>query len=202
MGRAFAAELIARGHAVRALARPASVARVPEGCITVSGDALDSTSYAERVRGADVFVHLIGTPSPSPTKSRDFLWVDLESVREALKAVVSTGVRHFVYVSVAQPAPVMKAYVLARAQAEASIRLAAVPATILRPWYVLGPGHQWPRLLLPLYWVAALIPRLRPGARRLGFVTLDQMVAALVRAVEAEPDGVRIVDVPGIRNAR
>jgi nucleoside-diphosphate-sugar epimerase len=200
MGRALAGALIGRGHSVRVLARPASFPRVPEGCVTIAGDALDSATYAERVRGADVFVHLIGTPSPSPTKARDFLWVDLESVREALKAVAGSGVRHFVYVSVAQPAPVMHAYVMARAQAEASIRQAAVPATILRPWYVLGPGHQWPRLLLPLYWLAALVPPFRAGARRLGFVTLEQMVTSLVSAVEAEPDGVRIVDVPAIRS--
>jgi hypothetical protein len=38
-------------------------------------------------------------------------------------------------------------------------------ATILRPWYVLGPGHQWPYLLLPMYKLMELLPSTREGAR-------------------------------------
>jgi hypothetical protein len=44
------------------------------------------------------------------------------------------------------------------------------------------------------------LPNTRDSAERLGLVTRDAMVAALVRAVEAPPaDGVRIVDVAAIR---
>jgi uncharacterized protein YbjT (DUF2867 family) len=112
-------------------------------------------------------------------------------------------VSQLVYVSVAQPAPVMDEYVAVRAQGEAMIRDATLTATILRPWYVLGPGHRWPVLLQPLYAVAERIPGLRDGARRLGLVTIDQMIAALVAAVEAPPPRgtQRVVDVPGIRSA-
>ncbi|MBV9960600.1 MAG: epimerase, partial [Acidobacteria bacterium] len=73
--------------------------------------------------------------------------------------------------------------------------------TILRPWYVLGPGHRWPYLLLPIYKLMELIPSTREGATRLGFVTIDQMTSALVNAVETEPDAARIFDVPRIRQA-
>jgi uncharacterized protein YbjT (DUF2867 family) len=76
-------------------------------------------------------------------------------------------------------------------------------ATILRPWYVLGPGHRWPYLLLPFYAVARLIPSKRETALRLGLVTLRQIVAALVRVVENPPPtgSIRIVEVRGIRRA-
>jgi nucleoside-diphosphate-sugar epimerase len=74
-------------------------------------------------------------------------------------------------------------------------------ATFLRPWYVLGPGHQWPRFLLPLYWALRLIPATKEGAERLGLVTIRQMIAALVHAVEDPVDGVRVIDVPAIRAA-
>ena len=95
----------------------------------------------------------------------------------------------------------MHAYWEARAEAEADIREQRLDATILRPWYVLGPGHLWPSLLLPGYWIAERLPskRLRDAARRLGLVTLDQMTAALVRAVETPVSGIRVVEVPGIR---
>jgi uncharacterized protein YbjT (DUF2867 family) len=107
-------------------------------------------------------------------------------------------------VSVAHPAPVMRAYVDVRMRGEAAIEAAGLAATILRPWYVLGPGHRWPLALVPLAALAERIPATRDAARRLGFVTLPQMVAALVAAVESPPaTGVRrVVDVPAIRAAR
>ena len=75
-------------------------------------------------------------------------------------------------------------------------------ATILRPWYVLGPGHRWPYALHPFYKVMEWLPFARSAARRLGLVTLEQMVLALVEAVESPALGVRIVEVPEIRAAR
>lgn len=77
-----------------------------------------------------------------------------------------------------------------------------IPATILRPWYVLGPGHWWPYLLVPLYAILRWVPATREGAKRLGLVTRRAMVAALVRAVEGQPaTGMRILEVPEIRQA-
>jgi len=48
------------------------------------------------------------------------------------------------------------------------------------------------------------VPGWREGARRLGLVTLGQMIAALVHAVEKPPrtGEVCVVDVTGIRAAR
>src|SRR5207247_1527733 len=105
-------------------------------------------------------------------------------------------VRHFVYVSVAQPAPVMKDYLAVRAEGEALLRASGLNATILRPWYVLGPGHRWPYFLLPMYWVGELLPGTRASARRLGLVTLDQMLFALANAVDEPAAGVRVWEVP------
>jgi hypothetical protein len=72
-------------------------------------------------------------------------------------------------------------------------------ATILRPWYVLGPGRRWPVLLKPMYWLMERIPATRESAQRLGLVTLEQMVGALVRSVESPAQGVRILGVREIR---
>jgi uncharacterized protein YbjT (DUF2867 family) len=93
----------------------------------------------------------------------------------------------------------MQAYTAARADAEAVLRRSGLPATILRPWYVLGPGHRWPLLLLPLYWLASLVPLTRESARRLGLVTLAQMLHALVWAIERPATALRVLEVPDIR---
>jgi len=78
-------------------------------------------------------------------------------------AARGAGVSHFIYVSVAHPAPIMQAYIDARVAGEAAIREAGLTATVLRPWYVLGPGHRWAAGLLPLYWVLELIPSTKGG---------------------------------------
>ncbi len=202
LGRRLGARLAARGHRVRALVRPGSEARLPPGAEPVPGDALHGLSYAGQVAPADTFVHLVGVPSPSPAKAEEFLRVDLASVAAAVPAAATAGIRHFVYVSVAHPAPIMRAYVAARVRAEALIRDSGMPATILRPWYVLGPGHRWPVVLLPVYAMARLLPGTREGAVRLGLVTLEQMLVALVHAVESPADAWRVLDVPRIRGAR
>ncbi len=201
VGRNLIPELLRRGHDVCGLVRPGSESKLPAGCTPIIGDALRKDSYATQIAPADTFVHLVGVAHPSPSKAGEFRAVDLQSARDAVAAARDAGVRHFIYVSVAQPAPVMKAYVAVRAECEEIIRTSGIPATIVRPWYVLGPGRWWPLLLLPMYWIAELILTTRESAQRLGLVTITQMVAALTGAVENPPDGVSIVDVPGIRAA-
>lgn len=202
VGSRLIPRLLARGHSVRALARASSAAKLPEGCEPVIGNALDDSSFADRVRPSDTFVQLVGVSHPSPAKAKEFRAIDLVSAQASARAAKKAGVAHFVYVSVAQPAPAMKAYVEARAEGEAYVAEQGLSATFLRPWYVLGPGHRWPYLLIPGYWIAERIPKTRETARRVGLVTLAQMVAALVLAVERPVDGIRIVEVPEIKRAR
>ncbi|HEY6209001.1 MAG TPA: NAD(P)H-binding protein [Gemmatimonadales bacterium] len=204
IGRRLIPELLAHGHEVRALVRAGAERRLPRGASAILGDALQHASYAAQVRPADTFVHLVGVSHPSPAKAALFRSVDVASVREAVTAATGAGVGHFVYVSVAQPAPVMREYQQARAESEALIRESGLDATILRPWYVLGPGHRWPIVLLPLYWVFGRLPASRETAQRLGLVTLRQMIRALAAAVEASPppQGVRVISVPEIRATR
>ena len=196
--------LIARGHRVRVLARRSSLARVPSGAAAVSGDALDEESVASALRPGDTVIHLVGTPHPSPTKADQFDRVDLMSIRCTVGAAKRVGIEHLVYVSVAQPAPVMAHYLWVRSLGEAMIREAQICATILRPWYVLGPGHWWPKAILPFYKIAELFPLTRAAAQRLGLVTIEEFVKALVRAVEDPPRAgrQRLLDVPAIRQAR
>jgi nucleoside-diphosphate-sugar epimerase len=201
VGRRLAESLIARGHSVRVLARATSVMRVPAGADAVVGNALDATTFVAALRPEDTIVHLVGTPHPSPEKAAEFQRVDLPSIEAAVGAASTARVSHLIYVSVAHPAPVMREYIAVRMAGERSIAQAGLTATVLRPWYVLGPGHWWPVILMPVYAVMGLLPSTREGARRLGLVTIVQMVRALVWAVETPPASgtVRVLNVPDIR---
>jgi uncharacterized protein YbjT (DUF2867 family) len=202
MGRRLVVELGARGHRVRALVRHGSEAKAPAGCEVVVGDPLDGASYASAVRPGDTFVQLVGVPHPAPHKGAQFRAIDLPAGRESVRVAAARGVRHFVYVSVAHPAPVMKAFIAVRTEVEREIRESGLVSTIVRPWYVLGPGHRWPMVLMPAYWLLERLPATSDGARRLGLVSLDDMIAALVSAVERPAEGVQVLDVPAIRAAR
>ena len=184
---------------MRALVRPGSEAKAPGGCKMVAGDPFDQTTFAGAIAPADTFVQLVGVPHPSPAKARQFIDIDLRSAVASIGAARTEAVSHFVYVSVAQPSPVMKAYQAARGEAERALGASGLRRTIVRPWYVLGPGHRWPYALLPMYWLLERLPATRDTARRLGLVTLEQMVNALVHAVEHPPETSRIVEVPEVK---
>lgn len=193
--------LLERDHRVRVLVRPGSKAKLPAACEVVSGNALDANSYRQLIRPADTFIHLVGAPNPSSATAGELRAVDLVAAREAIDACAELGVPHFIYLSVAHPAPFRQDYIAVRVECEQMIQDRHLNSTILRPWYVLGPRHRWPYVLLPFYKICKWLPFTRAAALRLGPVTLDQLILALVEAVETPAQRTRIVGVPEIRAA-
>lgn len=195
LGRALIGQLLARGHPVTGLVRPGRGVALPARSIAVSGDPLDEATFRHLVPPRCTYIHLVGTRKPAPWKEREFRSVDLVSLEQSVRAAVMAEASHFIYLSVAQPAPIMKAYIRVRAQCEAILLGTGLPATILRPWYVLGPGRRWPLLLMPVFRLMELLGS--KTAQRLGFVRLDEMVGALVWAVDNP--GSRVLEAPDIR---
>jgi uncharacterized protein YbjT (DUF2867 family) len=199
LGKALIAALLERGHAVRGLVRPGSEGKLPGGCEAATGNVLDGATWGHTVSPASTLVHLVGTPKPAPWKEKEFRAVDRASLFAAVDAAVAAKVEHFVYVSVAQPAPVMASYIRVRAECEAHLRVSGLNATILRPWYIIGPGHWWPLALVPIYKVMEAIPSTRDNAIRLGLVRHPEMIRALVKAVENPVKGQVIWETKEIR---
>src|SRR5271169_1982284 len=199
LGRSLAAELLRRGHRVRVLLRPGSESRVVQGCEVVHGDALRADTYASNIGTADTLVHLVGVAHPSPSKAKQFREIDLVSCREAVQAAQQASVRHFVYLSVARPAPMMQEYLAVRAEGERMVTDSVILATFVRPWYVLGPGRSWPIVLKPFYAWARAVPQTRENAVRLALVTLEQMTQTLAWAVENPPLTVQVFEPPQIK---
>jgi uncharacterized protein YbjT (DUF2867 family) len=202
IGRALVPALLARGHTVRALVRRGSERKAPAGVQCVHGDALDAATYRDRVAPADTFIHLVGTPHPAPWKGRQFRAVDLVSIQAAVESARYAAIRHFIYLSVAQPAPVMAAYIAVRQAGEDLLARSGLPHTVVRPWYVLGPGHYWPLLVAPVYSLLEKLPPTRDMALRLALIRLEQMVAALADAVTHPAAPRRLIDVADMRALR
>lgn len=193
--------LAAKGHTVTALARRSSAGKLPTGCTVVEGNAL-SPEYAEHISPADTFIHLIGVAHPGPGKTEQFRDIDLRSIEIAAPAAKNAGIKHFIYLSVAHPAPVMQDFIAVRTRGEALLAEHGLTATIVRPWYVVGPGHYWPIVLVPGYLLGELIPSTRETARRLGLVTLNTMLRTLAASVKQPPPQTRILNVQDIRQFR
>jgi uncharacterized protein YbjT (DUF2867 family) len=183
--------LAKKGFEITALTRKNSKKKLPGGCIPVIGSALDSSSFSEHVKGCDTFIQFVGTPHPGPGKGSEFRNTDLVSVTESVKAASNANVKHFIYLSVAEPAPVMKDYIAVRKEGERLIKESKMNATFIKPWYVLGPGHRWPVFILPVYWLFGLIPGTRETARRLYPVKLENVLNAIVNSVENPANGIR-----------
>jgi uncharacterized protein YbjT (DUF2867 family) len=199
LGTRLAQRLLEKGYTVEALVRKESEHKAPPGCEIITGNPLAPKEYQNSIT-ADTFIHLIGVPNPSPAKADLFRQIDLPAAVASIEAATQADVKHFIYVSVAHPAPVMRAYVQTRIEAEARLRESGLNATILRPWYVLGPGHRWAYALIPFYKLFEFIPATRSGALRCGLVTLPEMLCALIHAVEHPAKGIRIIEVPEIRS--
>jgi uncharacterized protein YbjT (DUF2867 family) len=201
LGTRLIKELLNNNYTVYALVRKGSEKKLPAGTEVIFGNVLDAASYQDRIPASvSTFVHLVGVAHPGPLKKKQFIEIDLASVKAAVDAGCKQDkISHFVYLSVAQPNRIMADYTAVRIEGEKLITEYFSNATFLRPFYVLGPGHYWPLVLVPLYKLFELIPSTKEKALHLGLVSIRQMIRALVFAVENPANGVRVMDVKEIK---
>lgn len=192
--------LLQRGHTVTALVRKGSENKLPQGTKAVVADPFDAATFQDQIPPNAVFVQLLGVHHPSPKKKELFRQIDLRSVKASADAAAHADVSHFVYVSVAMTeSSLMKDYQAVRREGEAYLLSKNLPCSFIRPWYVLGPGHWWPVILLPVYGLAELVPSWREKARATGLVTIKQMLTTLVNIIESNPQKLRLVEIKEIR---
>ncbi|MBA2664940.1 MAG: NAD-dependent epimerase/dehydratase family protein [Bradymonadaceae bacterium] len=168
LGKAIAAQLLARGDEVRVFAR----ADYPElremGAETVRGDIANATEVAAAAAGCDVVFHVAakaGVWGPY----EDFYRTNVEGTRAVIAACLEHGVKRLVYTSspsvvsgdhdllgvdesVPYPTHYIAHYPKTKAEAERLVRAANGPtlSTVsLRPHLIWGPGdnHLVPRIV-------------------------------------------------------
>ncbi|PWT95351.1 MAG: epimerase [Bacteroidetes bacterium] len=204
MGKRLIRAMLEDGrYVVKALVRKGSEGKIPEGCKIVYGDALDAQSYKGHVPPASIFIHLVGVAHPSPKKKNEFKAIDLVSIQQAVDVALTSGIEHFIYLSVAQyPTKIMREYQEVRAEGERLLRTSGMRSSFVRPWYVIGPGHYWPLALKPFYAIARLFPGSRKAANKLDTVTIQEMVNCLMHVVQRTTDHIEVYDVEDIKKFR
>lgn len=192
--------LLNEKYEVHALARESSLNKLPSGCKKIPGDALNYKSYADKIPQGCTFIHLIGVAHPSPAKKEQFYKIDLVSIEEAVKAAKEKYIEHFIYLSVAYPAPVMQDFINVRMKGEQLLQESKIKSSFIRPWYVIGPGHYWPYFIMPFFWLLKILPFTKQTAERLNFVKLNQMLNCLTYAVKNPSGNISIYSVKEIRS--
>jgi len=204
MGRRLIPLLLEKGYTVKALVREGSENKLPKGCSYVIGNPFSASTFLNDIPAGATFVQLLGVAHPGPSKKEQFRVIDFASVKASAEAAKQAGAQHFVYVSVAQtPTKIMHDFQQCRAKGEAAICATQIPATFIRPWYVVGPGHYWPLLFLPFFSILEWIPFTSQKAKALRLVTLKQMLYTLLYSIENKPSTrVRIIEIDGIRKSK
>ncbi len=200
IGRHVAARFVAAGDRVRAIVRPGSPRRAPDG-VEVVHAPLTRDAIGPAIEDAEVVVHLAGVISARNWQT--YTDVNVAGTREVAQATSRAGARlvHISSLAAAGPAPSDRPRTerdfcepineYGRSKLEGEEAVAAVEGlqwTILRPGIVYGPGD---RALLPLFRLARLgvLPDL--GHRDAGytFVFIDDLVDAIGAAVRRAQGG-------------
>ena len=94
---------------------------------------------------------------------------------------------------------IMKEYRDARKEGEAYLQSKHLVCTIIRPWYVIGPGHLWPLTLLPFYAVGKFIPSMQKKVEQTAFISIRQMLHTLMKAIDSPPQKLRVFEIKHIK---
>jgi len=211
IGTELTRQLVARGHTVVGLSRSdAGAARIAAvGGTAARGDITDSAAVTRAVQGADAVVHFALLSATSPPRGRD--QVNLEGTRALLEAVRGRSLHSFVSASgavgiyrhatggwvdessVEDPQlPFTKNRLAVDTLVRQAHRDADLPAVILRPPVVYGPGGAFRRYMIDLL----RNRRFRVvgnGSYWSNWVHLADAGAAYVAAVENPPAGETII---------
>jgi uncharacterized protein YbjT (DUF2867 family) len=194
VGRRLAPTLLAAGHAVRGLSRDATRARADEPRLDwVEGDVGDEGSMRAALRGCDAayfLVHAIG-------EGRHYAEHEIAAARCFARAAEREDVRRIVYLGGVAPAGKPSPHLQSRLDVGEALRAGRVPAVELRASMIIGHGSEsWtivrdlaarlPAMILPRW----LRSRTQP-------VAIDDVVVALVRALDLPASVSRWYDVPG-----
>lgn len=209
IGRHMAEHLLARGHDVSILGRDfrEAGALLAMGATPVACDLRDAEAVAEACRGCDAVIHAGALSAPwGPAAA--FRAVNVGGTAAVLAGCARHGVGRLIHISspaviftggehrgTTEAAPYPRrftsAYAASKAAAEALVRAASVPAVILRPKAIFGPGDR------------ALLPRVIAAARAGRLVqvgTGDNLVDLTYVANVAHAAALALVSSPAVGN--
>lgn len=188
LGRAIAATLAGRGHAVRVAARAPDATPLPGGVERRCADIRRDDEIAAALEGAEAVINAVSLYTEGG--GLDFRRIHVEGARRLARLACAAGVRRLVHVSgIGADPDSASAYVRARALGEAAVQAECPDAAILRPSVLFGPGDPF-LATLERVTRAPVIPLFGVGRTRLQPVHVDDVArAAAVLATDGPSIG-------------
>lgn len=191
VGGAIARELRRRGDRVIVLSSRGESARgsLPDDIEIRRADVRDAASLAGVLDGADALVIALAfrnSPMESPRRGQTFMEVDAGGTQHLAEAAVRAGVGRLVYVSGAgASAEADRHWFRAKWRAEEAIRGSGIPATIIRPTWIYGPGDVSLNWFIGFARSLPIVPMTNFGRQLLAPVFIDdiaELAADLLRS--------------------
>lgn len=200
LGRHAVARLVARNHRVRALCRTPDPRSLPCGVDWWPADITHPRDVAGAASEQDVVLHLVGTPDEK--SGVGFRELHVEGTRNLLDEASRTGVERFVYVSTVGARSEGSPFFRSKWEAEREVVRSGLEYLILRPSIVYGPGDRFITALVLLLRRLPVFPVLGAGWMRLQPVAVEDVVDALVQAVERPDMGDALYELGGPERLR
>lgn len=200
-------ELLERGHQVSALVRRAS--SEPAGTLAVPGDLSDGEQLSAALMESrpDCVIHLAAEIA-SQRSERKVLAVNVDGTRRLLDAclalaaqdpassprfvfcsTVVTGEANGALLTEGTALPVGTPYGRSKQEGERMVLGAGLPAVVIRPSHVYGPGGWYAEELLPRLRQPGRLAVIGSGENLWDVVHVEDVVSALLLAVERAPTG-------------
>jgi NADH dehydrogenase len=200
VGNWVVAELLARGHEVRALVRPGSEKKLKDRdrVEVVPGDVLDEAAVTRAVMGEDAVVHLVGIIREFPRRGISFERLHVEATHKVVDAARTAKVKRYLQMSAlgARPAPA-DAYHTSNFRADEYVRASGLTYTIFRPSVIYGPGDQSLNLFVRQIKAHRLFPVIGDGLYRMQPVAVWTVAQAMALALELPHTQNRVYEVGG-----
>ncbi len=187
VGRRLAVALLDSGLEVRALARkPDRVQDLAQrGCEVVKGDISDLASMERAMVSVQAAYICTHTLSPQQGSGR-FMDVELDGLKNIVKACQAQGVRRLIYITFLGIAPDSKSeWVRERYKAEQYLIASGLDVTVLRPFQIVGVGGGGFNLMMGQA-RRRFTPVLGDGKKRVRNISVDDLIYYLI-GVREEP---------------
>jgi uncharacterized protein YbjT (DUF2867 family) len=199
IGGHLVAALRSRERPTRCLVRPRSRARRFEalGCALARGDMADPASLRAACDGVDAVVHLVAIIRGGAS---DYERVMTSGTRALIEAASEARVRRFVLVSALgldESTRALTPYYRAKWDEERALKASGLEHVILRPSFVFGRDGGVLPTFLRLVRYSPITPVLGPGTQLIQPISVEDVVAHLVKGLDLEAARDRTFDLAG-----
>jgi len=186
VGNEVLRQLVAAGHAVRALVRPGSEEKlaVRDKVEVHHGDVTEPEGLDEALAGCDAIIHLVGIIREFPSRGITFERLHVEATANVLAAARDQGVSRYLHMSSNGTDPTSTlGYHCTKWQAEEAVRASDLDWTIFRPSLIFGKGGEFVTMLADLIRKMPMVPVIGDGRYRMQPVAVTEVAASFVRAL-------------------